>query len=223
MYPFTAKCHGHAGAEFIKHLISHDKSDIEKVHEYISKKLNDEAPDRSVSHIDAVATIATADVYASMWIWDMDRDNAILRAVAMGKNILFAQPTDKERDVNENALQFVVDWVLANREQFTNNARGTRYGMEKGGKYYIIPSVLNDALKNAGYSKLKTLRFLNEKDLIPKDEQTRSYTVLEYMDEKRSRFIKFDFEKAVLMTQTQDGISENEFVEIEDIDGDLPF
>lgn len=223
MYPFTAKCHGHAGAEFIKHLISHDKSDIEKVHEYISKKLNDEAPDRSVSHIDAVATIATADVYASMWIWDMDRDNAILRAVAMGKNILFAQPTDKERDVNENALQFVVDWVFANREQFTNNARGTRYGMEKGGKYYIIPSVLNDALKNAGYSKLKTLRFLNEKDLIPKDEQTRSYTVLEYMDEKRSRFIKFDFEKAVLMTQTQDGISENEFIDIEDMDGDLPF
>ena len=86
------------------------------------------------------------------------------------------------------------------------------------GKYYIIPSVLSEALKRVGYTKTKTLRFLYEKGIISKNEKNGGYTVLEYMDTKRSRFIEFDFEKAMNINQNLD----DEFVPI-DTDDDLPF
>lgn len=223
MYPFTAKNHGHAGAEFVKRLIAHDKADIENVHQNIVDGLNENVSDRSISHLDAVATIATADVFASMWIWGQERDIAIERAVEMGINILMTQPTDKDRDVNENALRYIIDWLLSNREQFTENSKGVRYGFEQQGKYFIIPSVLDDALKRMGYTKTKTLRFLYEIGVINRDRYGRGYTVLKYMDTKRSRFVEFDFEKAVQLVQETDTTESEGFVDISDEDNDLPF
>ena len=176
------------------------------------------ADTRSISHIDAVSTVATADVLVSMWIYGEEQCAAITKAKKMGIEILMAQPTDKERDVNENALQYIIDWILSNKEQFTEYAKGAKYGFEKMGKYYIIPSVLSEALKRVGYTKTKTLRFLYEKGIISKDEKNGGYTVLEYMDTKRSRFIEFDFEKAMNINQNLD----DEFVPI-DTDDDLPF
>ena len=168
--------------------------------------------------VDAVSTVATADVLVSMWIYGEEQCAAITKAKKMGIEILMAQPTDRERDVNENALQYIIDWILSNKEQFTEYAKGAKYGFEKMGKYYIIPSVLSEALKRVGYTKTKTLRFLYEKGIISKDEKNGGYTVLEYMDTKRSRFIEFDFEKAMNINQNLD----DEFVPI-DTDDDLPF
>lgn len=217
MYPFTASCHGHAGAEFLKRLISHDKENIKKIHSHIIEKLSQKSADRSISHLNAVATIATADALASHWIWGDALAEAITRAIRMGTTILIAQPTDKERDVNENALRFVIDWITANKEQFTDDARGERFGFEKQDKYFIIPSVMESALKRMGYTKTKTLRFLDEKGLITR-ESAEGYTVRAYMGAKRSRFIEFDFDKAVQLVQD----SASEFVDVDD-DSDLPF
>lgn len=224
MYPFTAKNHGHAGAEFVKQLIAHDSADIENVHQYIVDELNENVCDRSISHLDAVATIATADAFASMWIWGQDEESSIERAVKMGISILMTQPTDRERDVNEKALRYVIDWILSNKEQFADYANGTRYGFEKQGKYFIIPSVLDEALKRAGYTKKKTLRYLCERGIVSRDERTRSYTVRASMDAKRSRFIEFDFEKAVQLTEEPATETINGFVELDDAsERDLPF
>ena len=44
-------------------------------------------------------------------------------------------------------------------------------------------------MKRVGYTKTKTLRFLYEKGIISKDERNGGYTVLEYMDTKRSSLL----------------------------------
>lgn len=224
MYPFTAECHGHAGNEFIKRLLKTDSQDVLKLHETISKELTNRVSDRSISHIDAVATVATADYFVSIWLYGKDVNSALNEAVDMGMEILLTQPTDRERDVNENALQYVVDWILSNKEQFTETAKGTRYGFEKQGMYYIIPSVLNEALKRVGYTKTKTLRFLNEKGIVTRDERTRSYTVLAHMETKRSRFIEFDFDRAMKVLQNDESKNiGDELKEVDESDDDLPF
>ena len=220
MYPFTAEHHGHAGAEFLKRLVQ-NKDNIKPIHQYITEKLNTQVTDRSISHLNAVATIATADAFASHWIWGEDMNEAVSRAVQMGVNILMTQPTDKERDVNENALRFIIDWITANKEQFTDDARGERFGFEKQDKYYIIPAVLEAALKRVGYTKKKTLKFLYEKGLISKDTNADTYSIVKYMNTKTGRFIEFDFNKAVQLTQESE--SPNGFVELDDTDSDLPF
>ena len=220
MYPFTAQCHGHAGPVFVQNLINNlEKKIVPDIHSNLQEYFRSKVADtRSISHIDAVSTVATADVLVSMWIYGEEQCAAITKAKKMGIEILMAQPTDRERDVNENALQYIIDWILSNKEQFTEYAKGAKYGFEKMGKYYIIPSVLSEALKRVGYTKTKTLRFLYEKGIISKDGDNGSYTVREYMDTKRSRFIEFDFEKAMNINQNLD----DEFVPI-DTDDDLPF
>ena len=47
--------------------------------------------------------------------------------------------------MNENAVQFNVDWVLANKAFFSPQTIGTCYGMMSGeGEVaYIFPSILN--------------------------------------------------------------------------------
>lgn len=93
------------------------------------------------------------------------------RAKAMAADILEQQQASGDRDVNENAVQFIVDWVLANKAFFNPQTIGTCYGMmsNEGEVAYIFPSILSQALTRAGFSTQKTLRYMGEQGLI---EQT---------------------------------------------------
>ena len=80
--------------------------------------------------------------------------------------------------MNENAVHFIVDWVLANKAFFNPQTIGTCYGMMatlpgasrgEGEVAYIFPSILSQALTKAGFSPQKTLRYLAEQGMI---EQT---------------------------------------------------
>ncbi len=54
------------------------------------------------------------------------------RAKRMAADILDQQQTGGSGDVNENAVQFIVDWVLANKAFFNHQTIGTSYGMMSG-------------------------------------------------------------------------------------------
>ena len=78
----------------------------------------------------------------------------------MAKTILQEQMNAAAGDVNENATQFIVDWVLSNKDSFGEKAFGTCLGMMMNKKVYIFPSMLNQALSKAGYSPRKTMKYL---------------------------------------------------------------
>ena len=224
IYPFTVENHGHAGSEFMRRLIAEESGVVTEVHDKIRNELINAAPDRSISHVDAVSTISTADYFASQWIWNESPAAALNAALDMGKDILLTQPTDQERDVNENAMQFVIDWIISNKERFGIECYGERYGFNENQYYYIIPSVLKSALERVGYTQIKTLRYLCERDVITK--KGKSYSVVKYFEGRTSRYIEFDFDKASSLTSRGEKPNDDDQLELEDLENapdDLPF
>lgn len=232
IYPFTAENHGHAGSRFMDKLIGTDNKEIESIHDRIRSSLMSEASDRSISHVDAVATIATADYFASRWIWGETESVAFSTALAMSKEILLTQMTDKERDVNEKALLYIIDWIVSNKDRFSEECYGERYGFEeihkeryeKSHVYYIIPSALKAALDRAGYTQIKTLRYLHENEIIT--QKGKAYSIVKYFDGKTSRYIEFDFDKASVLTSrdyTPNDDDQMELDELAEVPDDLPF
>ena len=119
----------------------------------------------------------------------------------MAAAILKEQVNSDVGDVNENALQFVVDWVLQNRLYFGEKAIGTCLGTfsESGNTVYIFPSALNQALTKAGYSPRKTLKYMADRDLIAsqerKDHKGKSYQVTKRFDNRLCKFVQFSIGK----------------------------
>ena len=145
----------------------------------------------------------------------------------MAKSILEEQLASGSVDVNESAKQYIVDWILSNKEQFGEKVIGTCLGKLNNGIVYIFPSILNETLKRAGYSPRKTLRHLADQELITvskgKDGKTR-YSTVSWFNERHCRFVEFHLYKIV---QTIDPLmDEDKAAEIytpTDEDGDLPF
>ena len=68
----------------------------------------------------------------------------------MARNILQEQMNADTGDVNENATQYIVDWILSNKDSFGEKAFGTCLGMIQNKNAYIFPSMLTQALTKAG-------------------------------------------------------------------------
>lgn len=60
----------------------------------------------------------------------------------MARNILQEQMNADTGDVNENATQYIVDWILSNKDSFGEKAFGTCLGMIQNKNAYIFPSML---------------------------------------------------------------------------------
>ena len=100
-------------------------------------------------------------------------------------------------DVNENAVQFITDWVISNKAYFGEKAIGTCLGTmsESGNVAYIFPSTLNQALTKAGYSPRKTLKYMADNGLIATasegSDSKQRYSVKRRFDGRSCRFVEF--------------------------------
>lgn len=90
------------------------------------------------------------------------------RAKEMANNILRNQVQVNASDVNENAVQYIVDWVLSNQAYFGYAVSGTCYGIlsEDKATAWIYPSHLDEALRRRGFNPSKTRQYLAEKGYI---------------------------------------------------------
>ena len=82
--------------------------------------------------------------------------------------ILDNQPAD----VNENAVNFIRDWITSNKASFEDGAR-ERLGGAWGDKTIIIPSQLRKALKTEGYNPQKVMKHLKKNGYIETGRETR--------------------------------------------------
>ena len=226
IYPFTAENHGAAGVKFVGKLLEVGEKEVITLNKEITKRIKQSAKGQSGSHIDGVSTIATADTLISVWLFGEQKDEAIERAVSMSTEILLMQQTAKSRDVNMSALQFVVDWINSNGSQFGADARSPAYGFVSAGKWYIYPSILNEALEKMHYSPRKTLKYFAEQDIIGKSSDGK-FSVMKYNESKRGRFVEFDLTRAIDILSKDDSDKTGDdafegFTEIDD-DSDLPF
>lgn len=225
---------GWAGPEFISRLLAMDERTITDQYEKMVEEIYAAANGTSGAHIAGISAVALADAIIDTWIFgeakaeqnggncDQESENCYQngenrkqpleirkeswdRAVRMAKTIIQEQLAAGISDVNENATQFIVDWILSNRSQFGDKAIGTCLGFISSAqdKAYIFPSLLNQALTKAGYSPRKTMKYLADKNIItsqPKKNGGREYSITRWFDNRTSRFVEFDigrFSKAV--------------------------
>lgn len=242
MHQQTALCYGHAGNAFIDRLLETDERSITDAYNKMTEEVYKIANGTSGSHVAGIAAVALADVMIDGWIFSEaslpkseDTGDKIAlsyseeswkRAVQMAESIIKEQLSSGVADVNENATQFIVDWILSNRAQFGDRAIGTCLGAisETDGKVYIFPSILNQALQKAGYSPRKTLKYLADNNYIDVSQKAgggKEYCVRKWFDNRVCRFVCFDLGSFTKRSGTDpDGfISEDEFMKQEE----LPF
>ena len=214
----TMNC-GWAGPAYIGMLLHTDERSIVEKYEEMTKYVYGLSRGKSGSHIAGIAAVALADAIIDTWMFhngewlkryengefdsEFSKNNTETlqidtvsweRAKEMAKNILQEQMNADTGDVNENATQFIVDWILSNKDSFGEKAFGTCLGMIQNKNAYIFPSMLTQALTKAGYSSRKTLKYLADKGLIGvsvlKDGSTKN-SVTKWFNNRNCRFVEF--------------------------------
>ena len=256
---------GWAGPEFVSRIIKAQEKQIVDAYDQMLLYVRAISEGKNGSHIAGISAVALADAMIDSWFFGGSKTDTPIRAPAMhseileplgitpeswmrakimAAKILTEQVESNSTDVNENATQYVVDWILSNRAYFGSNAIGTCLGFtsESGNVAYIYPSMLNQALTKAGYSARKTMKYLADRGLVTAAVDgtgKKVYSVIKRFGDRTSRFVEFRIGE---LAQKRDPIDDAEaemderepdsstptyqqqtFTEIDDDDGELPF
>lgn len=224
MHQESTQNFGWAGPEFIEHVLKVSEKSICDKYDEMLRYVMSIAKGKSGSHVAGISAVALADAMIDTWFFDSqdapepeadpkkeegkDDEKQITinqeswdRAKRMAASILQEQIAAASGDVNENAVQFITDWVISNKAYFGEKAIGTCLGTmsESGNVAYIFPSTLNQALTKAGYSPRKTLKYMADNGLITvKDggeNSTKRYSIMKRFDGRVCRFIEFNIGK----------------------------
>lgn len=118
---------------------------------------------------DNIDVICLADYYSSIAVFGLDTSAAWDEAIELGKVLIGNQKQEDHTDTVDRAWHFVVGWVAMNKTKFdvpTRYEPPETYGVIEGDKIYVINTVLNDALEEAGYSYRKCIRGFAERGYI---------------------------------------------------------
>lgn len=212
---------GWAGPAFIEHILQMDEREIVERYEDMQRYIRETSQGKNGSHIAGIAAVALSDSLIDEWFFGGNPRESVAEAKRMAASILINQVEANTTDVNENAVQFIVDWVLANRSYFGANAIGTCLGFtsETGNTAYIFPSMLNQALTKAGYSPRKTMKYMAERDLIGTDTDRKTgkkqYSIIKWFGTRSARFVEFHIGK---LAENKDAIDDADEIS----DSDLP-
>ena len=212
MHQNAPKNCGWAGQEFVKKLVQVNEESVRKKYDEMLGFVSALLEGKSGAHASCIAAVALADAMLDSWIFKrlpaidaegnvLLDDKSWLRSEKMAETILGEQLRNQIGDVNENATQFLVDWVIGNSAYFGEKCIGTCLGdmSENGNIAWILPSAFNKALKDAGFSPRKTLRYLADNDLITtvprSDNGGQTYQVVRKFNSRSVRFIEFKIGK----------------------------
>lgn len=216
---------GWAGPAFIGMLMHTDERSITSKYDEMMQFVYQLSKGKSGSHIAGIAAVALTDAIIDTWLFERsewlkryedgefdtkeskDNPEALQiahgsweRAKEMARNILKEQMDADVGDVNENATQYIVDWILSNKDSFGEKTYGTCLGMMQGQDAYIFPSMLTQALTKAGYSARKTMKYLADKELIgmsTSKDGTSKNSVIKWFGNRSCRFVEFHLGKLV--------------------------
>lgn len=207
MHQHSADNCGHAGPEFVNRIAGLSEESVCEWYGRMQTYVDSISDGKSGSHVSGVAAVAFADALIEEWFFKgkemPDSDSLEIgrksweRSMDMAKAIMEELMSSTAGDTNENAVQFISDWVISNKAAFGEKAIGTCLGKmsESGNVVYLFPSLLQRALTQEGYSAQKTLAYMAEKELITsvarKDHKGKTYSVVKRFDGRLCRFVEF--------------------------------
>lgn len=168
--------YGAAGPEYVRRLITPGlpgstaecpggMSAVTELYQTQLSYVSERMEYKNGAHAADIALVTTADILISQWFFAAGYEAAVAGAHNMADSVIAMNAENSARDVNESARQFVADWINTNWARFTTGKYGERYGFveadaEKGCYVFAIPSLMDTALRNAGYSPDKTKKYL---------------------------------------------------------------
>nr|DAX61926.1 MAG TPA: DNA directed DNA polymerase [Caudoviricetes sp.] len=226
---------GWAGPAFIGMLMHTDERSITSKYDEMMQFVYQLSKGKSGSHIAGIAAVALTDAIIDTWLFEglewlhryevgefdteeaKDNPEALQiapesweRAKEIARSILKEQMDADVGDVNENATQYIIDWILSNKDSFGERVYGTCLGLIQGPEVYIFPSMLTQALTKAGYSSRKTMKYLADKNLIgtttSKSGGTKN-SVFKWFNNRQCRFVEFHLGK--LVKESEPAVDEN--------------
>lgn len=231
--------YGTGGPEFIRHLFTVTEDSIRKSYSEMLDFVKGIAKGKSGSHVTGIAAVALADALADTWIFkgqaaqedgpraavEIDPDSWE-RAKEMAQAILQAQLDAEASDVNQKAFQFVTDWILSNKNNFGLSAPNQCYGdiNEEGTVAWVYPSVLNEALRRAGFSPRKTLKYMLDEGIVKGDKDGKHMGVVRRFNSILSRMIEIHLQKDIpeRPAESNKQLSLDDFENLDEGE-DLPF
>ena len=207
---------GWAGPEFIRRVMETDERTITDNYDRMVEEVYRVANGTSGSHIAGISAVALADAMIETWLFsdgvpdeyvsESEKKPLVIAPEVWQRSVQMAQAIIKEQlaagvsDVNENATQYIVDWILSNRQYFGEKSIGTCLGMISADqeKAYIFPTILNNALTKAGYSPRKTMKYLADNNIIAsttKADGGKVYSIKKWFDGRSVRMVEFDLKR----------------------------
>lgn len=163
--------YGFAGKVFVENLYKADLDAIRERYNQIYKSILE--TDTTDKQALSGAAIVLADQLMCEWVFDG-------REVPITVNEIGDYLADKaDADVGNQAYEFICNWIATNQNKFINRdyepERTDTYGIIEDDSVFIIKSVLEDALKDAGYSVSSVVTSLKAKGLLrtESDRNTR--------------------------------------------------
>lgn len=184
--------YGWAGPEFIRRLLAESENDsLHEDYAYISEQIEQFAPDKMGSHLTALAVVGLADCYASQWIFGTPEEQALDEMAEMIREITEMLESAEEADYSERVWEFVSGWLNSYSDKFTNECHPPQYGFKEDGKYCVVPDIIRQALKEAGFNPGRALRDLAEKGAIGSEVVggVKRYTIRKWWNQNRARMV----------------------------------
>lgn len=185
---------GWAGPEFIQYILDYGDQAIIDEYAEVLARIRDLMGTHNGSHTAAVATVVLADQMLSRCIFREDAETARMEAQHMAVCITADLAEQEQPDVNEQAAQYISDWISTNNNYFTDTSTiGQRYGCIEDGTAFILPTILREALEKGGFSYRKTMNWLAEKQIVQIDPRGK-YQIVKKFGGRPVRMIAADLE-----------------------------
>ena len=205
MHQKAAQNCGWAGREFVGHILAAGDQLIIAEYDSILARLKAEAGNASASHVASIAAVATADAMIGRLFFG--EAAAYEKAISMATSILQDISANELPDVNENAVQFIADWIKMNTDAFNADGR-VRYGSIIEDIAHVYPTALREALEKAGFSYRKTMKYLSDEGIIQTDG-TGKNTVVKKIAGRPMRIVAIDLQ--MLAIPMSDDINDEEY------------
>lgn len=111
---------GWAGPEFIQYILDYGDQAIIDEYAEVLARIRDLMGTHNGSHTAAVATVVLADQMLSRCIFGEDAETARMEAQHMAVCITADLAEQEQPDVNEQAAQYISDWISTNNNYFTD-------------------------------------------------------------------------------------------------------
>lgn len=199
MHQFLETSYGSAGEWLAHYYTTASKEYLRILFEKINETLAQFDP--GGVHTASIAAVTLADAILESFLFNHSEDmiiseNALKSSIEIAKIIIQDEKANSSNDVNVNAVQYLTDWILSNRNAFNDDNAGTRYGFADAENkiYYILPTYMEKELKRGGFSPRKTKAYMAEKGIIgtsANGDNKISFTVTKRRNGTHARYIEF--------------------------------